>query len=63
MVLHRMIDLGDVDPNKPRAVYFGKNGKKYKRMTFLDFNSLYPYAFEQPLPTGPGLLLCRDGTS
>ena len=55
MVLHRMIDLGKINPLYPQSVYLADNGDKYKKMVFYDFNSLYPYAFQQSLPTGPGL--------
>ena len=61
MVLHRMVDLGEPKTKYPKSVYYAKNGEKYKRMVFYDFNSLYPYAFQQTLPTGPGICFEKQG--
>jgi len=62
MVLHRCIDLGTPTEKYPKAAYYSDNGEKFQRMVFYDFNSLYPFAFQQNLPTGPGLCLKRQGS-
>lgn len=61
MVFHRMIDLRPGSVSYPKNAYQSENGKRYKRMTFLDFNSLYPKALSQSLPCGPGLLYSQKG--
>ena len=60
MVLHRMISLHEPSPEFPLTVFQNSDGDRYKRITTYDFNSLYPFAFSQDLPTGPGFLLSRD---
>ena len=62
MVLHRMISLEEPSGDLPPAVHYAPNGDRYKRVTTFDFNSLYPFAFSQDLPTGPGFLLEKEGT-
>ena len=63
MVLHRMIDLGEPNPNYPKGIYENADGKRYKKLASYDFNSLYPYAFSQDLPTGPGILIKKEDSS
>ena len=60
MVFHRMIDLGEINPLLPKAVYYADNGKRFVRLIFYDFNSLYPYVFGKNLPVGPGFLFEKN---
>jgi len=61
IVLHRFIDLGRPTSRYPIAAYYAENAEKFRRMVFYDFNSLYPWAFQQNLPTGPGLCFEKNG--
>lgn len=63
LVLHRLIKLNSSDPNIPESARVAPNGKKYVKIMQEDFNSLYPHAFEDYLPTGPGFFLKKVGNS
>lgn len=63
LVLHRLIKLNCSDPEVPKAARQASSGKEFKAIKQLDFNSLYPYAFEGDLPTGPGFYLKKIGNS
>ena len=66
MVFHRFVDLTEVEKEArcyPRSVYECPNGNKYKKLLFVDTNSLYPLTFTQELPCGPGLLFKKENNT
>ena len=70
-ILSGPLEGGEETPEKhpsqqrpyPKAAYESQTGKKYKTLSFLDFNSLYPKALSQSMPCGPGLLYEKVGTN
>ena len=63
LVLHRLIHITEGERIYPDAAYDAPNGDEFKKMLFLDFNSLYPHSVQNELPTGPGLFLRRKHNS
>ena len=67
MVFHRMMVVGQQNFLRengeplPEAALKTPNGEYFQRITSFDFNSLYPFALKQELPTGPGLLFEKRG--
>ena len=55
---HRMTDLMDT-PNIPQSAKIAPNGKRFSRIAFFDFNSLYLYCQELSFPTTPGILFSQ----
>ena len=51
---HRHINLED--ETGPLSSRFAPNGQQYSYFSFWDFNSLYLWAQDQPMPLSPGLL-------
>ena len=58
-VYHRFINLRD--DSGPVASRFAPNGDPFTHLTFFDFNSLYLFCQQLPLPTTPGILWEKDG--
>lgn len=63
LVLHRLVHVTEGPKIYPDAAYQAKNGEDFQKLLFLDFNSLYPFAVKNELPTGPGLFLRRKNNS
>ena len=63
LVMHRLLHLTKDERVFPEPAYVAPNGQNYEKMLFLDYNSLYPYAVKNELPTGPGLFLRRKHNS
>ena len=53
-LFHRHINLED--QSGPINTRFAPNGQKFSYFSFFDFNSLYLWAQDQPMPLSPGLL-------
>ena len=53
-LFHRHINLED--QSGPMNTRFAPNGHKFTYFSFYDFNSLYLWAQDQPMPLSPGLL-------
>ena len=60
---HRLVHLTEAEKIYPEAAYTAPNGKRFERLSFYDFNSLYPNSVRNDLPTGPGLFLRRKHNS
>ena len=53
-IYHRHVNI--MDDNSHQSTREGPNGEKFSYFSFWDFNSLYLWAQNQPLPLSPGLL-------
>ena len=53
-IFHRHVNL--VDQTGPLSSRFAPNGQQFSFFSFWDFNSLYLWAQDQPMPLTPGLL-------
>ena len=53
-IYHRHVNI--IDNEGPESTRIGPNGERYSYFSFWDFNSLYLWAQDQPLPLSPGLL-------
>ena len=56
---HRHINI--FDDEGPDSTRIAPNGEKYSYFSFWDFNSLYLWAQDQPMPLSPGLLWEKKG--
>ena len=60
-IFHRHINLED--ETGPIGSRYASNGQKFTYFSFFDFNSLYLWAQDQPMPLSPGLLWEKIGNS